>query len=306
MDDETKQALLKRHKELLKKHNAWQMRKGRINMHCTHPLADIKPREQFLIALDKVAPDVRETLDELAPLYVQARKTLGENYVGPNELGDWGELRYVATCVEHHNDTDAERFIDLYSKLSAWADRWSLGESHWRGNASWLLDHAVAYLEHAPQKTLFSWLDNGYKEHLTRQEKRLVLVEDVGEYNLELGMRDAYVESTLEKWKQALECHLQQMEQRLDEIHGGPMPKRRAVHFDWLVLRHIKGHSAETISTPYRPKISAEAVRAAINEAAELCGLSLQPLKTGRGDSEEKREAVDDTARRLKLPNSPS
>jgi hypothetical protein len=305
----------------LPKYRAWQSGTGAINMHPTHPLADMKPREQFLVALDRTTPEVKASLDELAPLYSQAYATLKQNYSGPNELEDWGEALYMARHVRHYNREYEQIFATLGSSLELWADRWSLGEGYWEANPAWVLNWAISYLKVAPQKNLaFTHMNDSSKEHLSKAERKLVIEENVWEYALNPWARDEYIRSTLKGWRRKLENHLDEMGQRLDAIHGGPVEKQSVEHFDWVVLRHVLGYSATTIVKAYEEieqrmlrrgleipanfapvRQSLDGKKGAFCKTSTLVGLKLRRSKRGSRQSGSVEAEIEDVIRRLQL-----
>jgi hypothetical protein len=278
-----------------------------------------------LAALERTAPEVRLSLEELRPTYGAAVAAFSNARHRVVSWDDWGDIEYAVRS--YRDDDDAKCLLThLHSSMEAWADRWHLGGSHWSKEPAWMLDQATTYLEGSP-KGSFVYGGDSYKEHLSRDERRFVIEEDVKLYVLKSLSKDEYeeyIEAKKAEWEAQFRVHHKQMRDRLDAIHGGPVIKKKPLHFDWLVLRHILGYSAETIIRAYKEvgdrmfdlgfKVPANLVPArqslegkggALNGTAELLGLKLRRLRRGSRKSGEVEAEAEDIIRRLGLSTLP-
>lgn len=310
MDEGSRKEL---YRKLAKRHFerafGWEKGEALVSFHETHPHAERKPSHEFLAALERTIPEVRTSLDQLRPLHAKAYTKLHGTPGVINELEDWGELEYAALNYSRNDETKCA-LSDLYAGVNKWAETWHVGASHWQHTPSWMLDQAVSYISTNTSANVNSFIygHGRFKEHLSVAELKFVIQDDVKLYYLKDELeeeREAYIEAKKNEWEEKFRAHLAAMKRALDNKHGTPVKKKQRRHFDWLVLRHILGYSADTISTAYtRPgeqSLHTEPVRRAINDSAVLLGLKLRPLKLGRSDSKAKAEAVQDVARRLNL-----
>jgi hypothetical protein len=303
----------------------WVKGKGSIRMHPTDPRADTTPRDEFVMAVNAVAPEVSASLRELQPLYDEVLEAYRqENMSKGTSLSfpeQWEKLLGAVRGIERAslqgvNTGGFARLTELQNALQGWAKRWHLDESSWAEKPDWFLDHALRYLAQRLEGH-FLPLPPVLHLGLTEPERTLNIEEVTPDIVfMSESVKRQYKRQKRAEWKAFLDKHLEQQKAQLHERLGTMETKHNFGHFLMVVLVQIFGYSLDTVTTAYselpnrkEPDSPAlldnfptrESLREGAKDVARLIQLNMRKLPGGKRKPGVISLAIEDVISRLDL-----